>query len=136
LRAKFQPLQFEIVFLAAYFESRLFLRYIDPNSRCKRGEAMGEKGIILRLVAITLAFVGVMGALGYFVTRYPELLTSDSLAVVGGVAVSVPDSRSTGIAQTYRCRMAKDYVIEANSSRVATTLQTTSCGYEDSASPN
>ncbi len=97
---------------------------------------MGEKNLILRLVLITFVFVGVMGALGYFVTRYPELLTSDSLAVVDGVAVSVPDARSTGVAQTYRCRIGKDYVLEPNSNRVATTLQTTSCGFEDTAAPN
>ncbi|MCZ8310337.1 MAG: hypothetical protein O9320_05760 [Magnetospirillum sp.] len=97
---------------------------------------MGEKTVILRLVVITLVFVCAMGALGYVVTRYPELLTSDSLAVVDGVAISVPDARSTGVAQTYRCRMSKDYVLEPNSNRVATTLQTTSCGFEDTATPN
>ena len=97
---------------------------------------MGEKNVILRLVAITLLFVCVMGALGYVVTRYPELLTSDSLAVVDGVAISVPDARSTGVAQTYRCRISKDYVLEPHSNRVATTLQTTSCGFEDTAAPN
>lgn len=97
---------------------------------------MGEKSVILRLVVITLAFVGAMGALGYVVTRYPELLTSDKLAVVDGVAISVPDERNSGVAQTYRCRMGKDYVLEPNSNRVATTLQTTSCGFENSAAPN
>jgi hypothetical protein len=40
------------------------------------------------------------------------------------------------VAQTYRCRMSKDYVLEPNSNRVATTLQTTSCGFEDTATPN
>ena len=97
---------------------------------------MGEKNIILRLVLITLVFVGVMGGLGYVITRYPELLTSDSVAVVDGVAISVPDARSTGVAQTYRCRISKDYVLEPHSNRVATTLQTTSCGFEDTAAPN
>jgi hypothetical protein len=97
---------------------------------------MGDKNFILRLVMVTLVFVGVMGVLGYVVTRYPELLTSDTLAVVDGVAVSVPDPRSAGVPQTYRCRMGREFVLEPGSNRVATTVQTTSCGYEDSAAPN
>lgn len=97
---------------------------------------MGDKSFILRLVASTLAFVCVMGAIGYIVTRYPELLSDDNLAVVDGVAVSVPDEFNSGAPQTYRCRVTKDYVFEPNTTRVATTLQTTRCGFEDSAKPN
>jgi hypothetical protein len=52
---------------------------------------------------IALVFVGAMCTLGYVVTRYPELLTRDTLAVVDGVAA---------------------------------TLQTTSCGFEDTGAPN
>lgn len=103
--------------------------------RCRREKALGDKSFILRLVASTLAFVCVMGAIGYVVTRYPELLSDDNLAVVDGVAVSVPDEFNSGGPQTYRCRVTKDYVFEPNTTRVATTLQTTRCGFEDSAKP-
>ncbi len=71
-----------------------------------------------------------MGAIGYVVTRYPQLLTSDNVAVVDGVAISVPGGHGSGESQTYRCRMSKEFVMEANSSRVSTTVQKTECGYE------
>jgi hypothetical protein len=117
-------------------DARVFFRYVLPNSRSRREKALGEKSVILRLVASTLVFMCVMGAIGYVVTRYPELLTSDNLAVVDGVAVSVPGEFNTGTPQTYRCRISKDYVFEPNTTRVATTLQVTHCGFEDSATPN
>ena len=96
----------------------------------------GDTGVIVRLVLLTLAFVSVMGAIGYVVTRYPELLTSDNLAVVDGVAVSVPDERgASGEPQTYRCRVSKEFVMEPNSNRVSTTVQKTACGYEATTGP-
>ena len=112
-----------------------------PGSRSKlamhvaAGAAADDKGVIIRLVMVTLVFITVMGIIGYVVTRFPELMTSDSIAVVDGVAVTVPDERNAGESQTYRCRMSKEFVMEPNSSRVSTTVTRTACGYENSAEP-
>lgn len=95
------------------------------------GMSAEDKGVIVQLVTVTLVFIVIMGVIGYVVTRFPELLTSDSIAVVDGVAVSVPDERNAGEPQTYRCRVSKDFVMEPNSTRVATTVQRTACGYEN-----
>lgn len=97
------------------------------------GAVVDDKGVIFRLILVTLVFISVMGAIGYIVTRFPELLTSDSIAVVNGVAVSVPDERSATESQTYRCRMTKEFVMEPNSTRVSTTVTKTACGYENTA---
>jgi hypothetical protein len=106
-----------------------------PDRRTKLAAAAGaaaeDKGVIVQLITVTLVFISVMGVIGYVVTRFPELLTSDSIAVVDGVAVSVPDERNAGEPQTYRCRVSKDFVMEPNSTRVATTVQRTACGYEN-----
>ncbi|MBL8833701.1 MAG: hypothetical protein JNL71_15020 [Rhodospirillales bacterium] len=96
-----------------------------------QGPGIDDQGVILRLIGTTLVFISVMGVIGYFVTRFPELLTSDSIAVVDGVAVSVPDERNAGEPQTYRCRMSKEFVMEPGSTRVATTVHRTACGYEN-----
>ncbi len=104
-------------------------------SHAPPGTDAEDKGVIIRLIVVTLAFVSVMGVIGYVVTRFPELLTSDSIAVVDGVAVSVPDERNAGEPQTYRCRMSKEFVMEPNSNRVSTTVTRTACGYENTADP-
>lgn len=112
-----------------------------PGSRSKlamhvaAGAAADDKSIIVRLIGVTLVFITVMGIIGYVVTRFPELLTDDSIAVVDGVAVSVPDERNAGEPQTYRCRMSKEFVMEPNSTRVASTVTRTACGYENTAGP-
>ena len=94
-----------------------------------------DTGVIVRLLIATLVFIAVMGVIGYIVTRFPELMTSDSIAVVDGVAVSVPDERTAGEPQTYRCRMSKEFVMEPHSTRVSTTVVRTACGYEATTGP-
>jgi hypothetical protein len=106
-----------------------------PVQGSRPTDGIDDKGVIARLVGVTLVFITVMGIIGYVVTRYPGLLTSDSIAVVNGVAVSVPDERSATESQTYRCRMSKEFVMEPNSTRVASTVTKTACGYENTAGP-
>lgn len=104
-------------------------------TRLSAGESAEDRGVILQLLMVTAGFIVVMGIIGYVVTRFPELLTSDSIAVVDGVAVSVPDERNAGEPQTYRCRMSKEFVMEPNSNRVSTTVTRTACGYENTVGP-
>jgi hypothetical protein len=92
---------------------------------------MGDNKAILKLLYVTLAFCTVMGAIGYVVTRFPGLLDSAGVpaTMVNGIAVSVPVSANTE-PQTLRCRMGKEFVLEANSNQVRTTVQTMECGHE------
>lgn len=109
--------------------------YSKFAARLSAGESAEDRNVILQLLMVTAGFIVVMGVIGYVVTRFPELLTSDSIAVVDGVAVSVPDERSATEPQTYRCRMSKEFVMEPNSNRVSTTVHRTACGYENTAGP-
>ncbi len=90
--------------------------------------------VILNLLMVTAVFCSIMGAIGYVVTRYPELLDGAS-TMVNGVAVAVPNIVSTE-PMTYRCRVSKEYVMEGNSSQVRTTALVTNCGNEPTASKN
>ena len=69
-------------------------------SHVPAGDSAADQGVIVQLLMVTLVFILVMGVIGYIVTRFPELMTSDSIAVVDGVAVSVPDERK---ARAVRC---------------------------------
>ncbi len=90
--------------------------------------------VILNLLMVTAVFCSIMGAIGYIVTRYPELIDSAS-TMVNGVAVAVPAMIYTE-PQTYRCRMSKEYVMEPGTSQVRTTAILTNCGNEPTAGKN
>ncbi|MBL8808134.1 MAG: hypothetical protein JNN22_14915 [Rhodospirillales bacterium] len=87
-----------------------------------------ESKVIINLLLSTVVFCGIMGAIGYVVTRYPELLDG-AATMVNGVAVAVPEILHTE-PQTLRCRMSKEYVMEPGTNQVRTTALTTNCANE------
>jgi hypothetical protein len=90
-----------------------------------------ESKVIINLLLTTAVFCSIMGAIGYVVTRYPELIDG-AATMVNGVAVAVPDILHTE-PQTYRCRMSKEYVMEPGTNQVRTTATITNCGNEPTA---
>lgn len=94
----------------------------------------GDSKVIINLLMTTVVFCTIMGAIGYVVTRYPELIDSAS-TMVNGVAVAVPALVSTE-PMTLRCRMSKEYVMEPGTNQVRTTAMVTNCTNEPTASKN
>ena len=92
-----------------------------------------DSKVIVNLLITTVVFCSIMGAIGYVLTRYPDLLDG-ATAMVNGVAVSVPEVVS-GEPQTYRCRMSKEYVMEPGTNQVRTTAMVTTCGNEATSPP-
>ncbi|MBI1245061.1 MAG: hypothetical protein GC202_08650 [Alphaproteobacteria bacterium] len=87
-----------------------------------------ERRVIINLLGAAFAFCAVMGAIGYVVTRYPELLDGTA-KMVNGVAVAIPDVLHTE-SMTLRCRISKEYVMEPGTNQVRTTATTTNCANE------
>ena len=93
-----------------------------------------ESKVIINLLLTTVVFCTIMGAIGYVVTRYPELIDGAS-TMVNGVAVAVPTIISTE-PMTLRCRVSKEFVMEPGTSQVRTTAMVTNCVNEPTASKN
>jgi len=92
-----------------------------------------DSKVIINLLITTVVFCTIMGAIGYVLTRYPDLLDG-ATAMVNGVAVSVPEVVS-GEPQTLRCRMSKEYVMEPGTNQVRTTAMVTNCANEPTVPP-
>lgn len=93
-----------------------------------------ESKVIVNLLLTTVVFCAIMGAIGYVVTRYPELIDG-ATTMVNGVAVAIPTVLSTE-PMTLRCRMSKEYVMEPGTNQVRTTAMVTNCANEPTAAKN